>query len=284
MITETESPASFVGGPDIHVWMTPEEAARTLSTPVENVERQLDEGDLDSRVNEDGMLEVLIVLPKRSSTAPTELKLVSDSEIAYEPETMPEEAESMADSQTELEPETRLSLVRETEEPITLGQTMLPLINAMRHTHTSGDEIRRARRAARRAWAAAAAIFVLAGGAVATSATYALRVRTTADQITQQLDQSTATAANLTSDKDTLAASQETLREANAELTAKLTKLTAEQDQLRTQLSQATGSLAKAQGDLVVERNVEDQLLQAALASHAAKGIPAKQVVADGSN
>lgn len=277
MITDTASPAALVSGPNIHVWMTPEDAAQMLSTPVENVERQLDEGDLDSRVNEYGMLEVLVVLPKRNSMVPAE------PEIASEPEIMSEN-EIVFETQMESEPETQLSLVRETPEPITLGQTMLPLIHAMRHTHTSGDEIRRARRSARRAWAAAAAIFLLAGGAVAASATYAMRARTTAEQVAQQLDQSSVAAATLVSDKDTLAASQESLRETNAELTAKLAKLTAEQDRLKTQLSQATDSLTKAQGDLVVERNVEDQLLQAALASHAAKGTAAKQVVADGSN
>lgn len=277
MTTDTASPVAFIGGPDIHVWMTPEDAAKTLSMPVENVERQLDEGDLDSRVNEDGMLEVLIVLPKRSGAAPAE------PEAVFEPD-MSSETEMELEAEMQPESETRLSLVRETDEPVTLGQTMLPLIHAMRHTHTSGDEIRRARRSARRAWVAAAAILVLAGGAVATSATYALRARTTADQVARQLDQSSTETASLVSDKDTLAASQETLRGANAELTAKLAKLTAEQDQLKTQLTQTTDSLTKAQGDLVVERNVEDQLLQAALASHAAKGTPAKQVVADGSN
>jgi hypothetical protein len=60
--------------------------------------------------------------------------------------------------------------------------------------------------------------------------------------------------------------------------------LSAERDQLKSQLAQATDSLTKVQGDLVVERNVEDQLLQAALASHAAKGTSKNQVVADGSN
>lgn len=254
MTTETASLAALAGGPDIHVWMTPEEAAQTLSIPAENVERQLDEGDLDSRVNEDGMLEVLICLPKRAA-APAH------------------------------EPETRMPIVREPAEPVTIGQTMLPLIQAMRHTHTSGDEARRIRRSARRAWSAAAAILVLAGGAVAVSASFAVRARSVAAQITQKLDESSEQATNLVNDKESLAASRETLREANAELTAKLSKLTEEQDRLKTQLSQATESLTKVQGDLVVERNVEDQLLQAALASHAAKASLARnQVVADGSN
>lgn len=259
--------------------MTPEDAAGTLSMPVENVERQLDEGDLDSRVNEEGMLEVLICLPKRSDMTPAEPEMLS--EVIFEPEVAPD---AEMESEPQIESETRLSRVRETAEPVTLGQTMLPLIHAMRHTHSSGDEIRRARRSSRRAWVAAAAVFLLAGGAVAVSVTYAFQARSTASQVTQQLDQSAAQSATLVSDKDSLAASEETLREANAELTAKLTKLTAEQDQLKTQLSQATETLTKAQGDLAVERNVEDQLLQAALASHAAKANPQKQVVADGSN
>lgn len=281
MITDTASPTVILGGPDIHVWMTPEDAACTLSTPVENVERQLDEGDLDSRVNEEGMLEVLICLPKRSETAPAEPVVLGEVEDERD---MEAKLKIESDPLVEAAPEMGLSLVRETAEPITLGQTMLPLIHAMRHTHGSGDEIRRARRSARRAWAAAAAAFLLAGGAVAASIAYVLQARTTTSEVTQQLDQSAAQTATLASDKDTLAASQESLREANTELTAKLTKLTAEQDQLKTQLSQATGSLTKAQGDLAVERNVEDQLLNAALASHAAKATQPKQVVADGSN
>lgn len=253
MTTEMASPAAVMSGPDIHVWMTPEEAAQALSTPVEAVERQLDEGDLDSRVNEEGMLEVLICLPKRApAPAP--------------------------------EPEVRLPAVRPIAEPVTLGQTMLPLIHAMRHTHTSGDEIRRARRSARRAWAMAAAVLIAAGGAVAVSAGFAVRARSLAAQVTGQLDQSSAQAANLVTDKDTMAASVETLREANAELTARLGKLDEAQERLKSQLTKANESLTKAQGDLAVERNVEDQLLQAALASHTAKGTPKNQVVADGSN
>ena len=254
MTTETASLAAVAGGPDIHVWMTPEEAAQTLLLPVETVERQLDEGDLDSRVNEDGMLEVLICLPKR------------------------------AEADVETEVEAPLPMVREPAMQVTLGQTMLPLIHAMRHTHTMGDEVRLARRSARRAWAMAAAVLIAAGGAVAVSAGFAVRARTMTAQITRQLDQSSTQTASLVTDKDTLAASAETLREANAELTSKLNKLNEEQGRLKSQLSLANESLTKAQGDLAVERNVEDQLLQAALASHAAKGMPKNQVVADGSN
>lgn len=277
MITDSASPAAILGGPDIHVWMTPDEAAKTLSVAIENVERQLDEGDLDSRVNEEGMLEVLICLPKRSSAAPADPESVIESVEEFELE--------ITDA-PQMEPEeTQLSLARENTEPVTLGQTMLPLIHAMRHTHTSGDEIRRARRSARRAWLATAAMFVLAGGAVAASATYALRTRDEAAQLAQRIDRSFAESATLINDKETLAAKQETLQEANADLTAKLDKLNAEHERLQTQLSQTTESLSKAQGDLVVERNVEDQLLQAALASHAAKGNPNKNpVVADTSN
>jgi hypothetical protein len=261
MTTDIESPEARIAGPDIHVWMTPEDAAQTLSTPVEDIERQLDEGDLDSRVNEDGMLEVSICLPKRTSAQP-EMRLTLASEsILSEP------------------------IIREATPPAMIGQTMLPLIQAMRHTRTGGDELRVARRSARRAWAMAAAILLAAGGVVGVSVNAAIGSRNVAADATQKLDQTSSQTAILINDKETLTASQETLRETNAELATKLMKLAADQDRLKSQLTEATDSLTKVQGDLVVERNVEDQLLQAALASHAAKGSPMKnQVVADGSN
>ena len=266
MTTDIESPEAIFAGPDIHVWMTPEDAAATLSTPVESIERQLDEGDLDSRVNLDGMLEVSICLPKRTSaTTETRLSLVSEPVVS--------------------DPILSEAVVSQTMPQATIGQTMLPLIQAMRHTHTGGDELRLARRSARRAWAAAAAILLASAGVVGVSVNAAIGSRNVAAEATQRLDQTSTQQATLINDKETLAASQESLRETNAELATKIVKLSADQDHLKAQLTEATESLTKAQGDLVVERNVEDQLLQAALASHAAKGSPAKnQVVADGSN
>ena len=247
-----------VGLPDIHVWMTPEEAAETLSTSLSSVDRQLDQGDMESRVNDEGELQVLVCLPKRekrATAAPAAIERVN---------AMPRAS---------------------------VGDTMLPLMAALRQTQ-GNDAARRARRSARIAWAAAAAILLAAGGTVAMNVTAAMRARTLADAATHKLDEAATrqtnddgTKAALIADKETLAAAQDAISKTNAELTTKLEALTSERDGLKNQLAQVNDSLRKAEQDLVVERNVEDQLITAALANHAAKaGQPKNQVVADGSN
>lgn len=248
-----------VGLPDIHVWMTPEEAAETLSTSLASVDRQLDQGDMESRVNDGGELQVLICLPKRPKAEPA----------------------TMVIDRVNTLPVVRASI----------GDEMLPLVQAMRQVQ-GNDGVRRARRAARIAWAAAAAILLAAGGTTALSVTAAMRARNLATAATQKLDDTTAQQNNadsenvaLQTDKAALAAADESLTKANAELSAKLQALCAERDGLKTQLAQANDALHKSEDQLVVERNVEDQLIQAALASHAAKAGQLKnQVVADGSN
>jgi hypothetical protein len=253
-----------VGLPDIHVWMTPEEAAETLSTSLSNVDQQLDQGDMESRVNDEGELQVLICLPKREkvTTAPAAVERVNATPRA------------------------------------SVGDTMLPLMQALRQTQ-GNDAARRAKRSARFAWATAATILFAAGGAVALSVTAAMKARTIADAATQKLDEAAMRRTNddgtkaalvadksaLIADKATLAAAHEAMSKTNAELAAKLEALTSERDRLKSQLAQANDALHKTEQDLVVERNVEDQLLTAALANHAAKaGQQKNQVVADGSN
>jgi len=171
-----------------------------------------------------------------------------------------------------------LSSVEETLRPAaTIGQTMMPLIQAMRYTSTAGDDLRIARRSVRRAYALAAAVILAAGGAVAISGTLAVRAQRASNQATQHVDDAALETAKTTDERTTLETEKQTLA-------GQVEMLSAERDQLKSQLAQATDSLTKVQGDLVVERNVEDQLIQAALASHAAKGSSKNQVVADGSN
>jgi hypothetical protein len=249
---------SAVGLPDIHVWLTPEEAAQTLSRSLSSVDQQLDQGDMESRVNDEGELQVLICLPKREKpapVAPTSIERVNATARA------------------------------------SMGDTMLPLMHALRQTH-GNETARRARGSTRFAWAAAAAMLLAAGGAVAMSVTAATRARTVADVATRKLGEASVWKANddgakaaLVADKATLAAAHSAMANTNAELTARVDALTTERDRLKGQLAQANDSLHKTEQDLVVERNVEDQLLTAALASHATKaGQPKNQMVADGSN
>ncbi|HEY2589574.1 MAG TPA: hypothetical protein VGI81_27760 [Tepidisphaeraceae bacterium] len=249
---------SGVGLPDIHVWMTPEEAAETLSTSLSSVDQQLDQGDMESRVNDEGELQVLVCLPKREkpkAMVPATIERVDATPRA------------------------------------SLGDTMLPLMEALRQTQGS-DAARRAKRSARFAWATAAAILLAAGGTAALSVTAATRARAVADTATCKLDEAATRQTNdddakaaLIADKATLAAAQASMSKTKGELAAKLDALTSERDRLKGQLAHANDALHKAEQDLVVERNVEDQLLTAALASHAAKaGQPKNQVVADGSN
>lgn len=254
-----------VGLPDIHVWMTPEEAAETLSTSLSNVDQQLDQGDMESRVNDEGELQVLICLPK------PEKRLAAPGPAVERVNATPRAS---------------------------VGDTMLPLMQALRQTQ-GNDAARRAKRSARFAWATAATILLAAGGTVALSVTAAMRARTIADAATQKLDEAAMRRTNddgtkaalvadksaLIADKATLAAAHEAMSKTNAELAAKLDALTSERDRLRGQLAQANDALHQSEQDLVVERNVEDQLLTAALANHAAKaGQQKNQVVADGSN
>lgn len=212
---------------------------------------------MESRVNDEGELQVLVCLPKRAkrTMVPATIERVDATPRA------------------------------------SLGDTMLPLMEALRQTQ-GNDAARRARRSARFAWATAAAILLAAGGTVALSVTAAVRARDVADAATRKLDGAATrqtsedgAKAALIADKAMLAAAKETTSRTNAELTARLDALTSERDRLKGQLAQANDALHKTEQDLVVERNVEDQLLNAALASHAAKaGQMKNQMVADGSN
>jgi hypothetical protein len=247
--------------------MTPEEAAETLATPLSSVDQQLDQGDMESRVNDEGELQVLVCLPKRSKRAVAVAAPASIERVNATPRG-------------------------------SVGDTMLPLMEALRQTQ-GNDAARRARRSARIAWATAAAILLAAGGTVALSVTSAMRARTLADSAAQKLDEAAsrqtsddgakaallADKAVLAADKANLSAGQEAASKTNSELTAKLEAIASERDQLKGRLAQANDALHKSEQDLVVERNVEDQLLTAALANHAAKAGQSKNaVVADGSN
>jgi hypothetical protein len=60
---------------------------------------------------------------------------------------------------------------------------------------------------------------------------------------------------------------------------AEITAVAAERDALRSRLSEAREAAARVEGELAVERQVEDTLFKAALASHASGKAPANSPV-----
>src|SRR5438270_13963057 len=73
MSQQTSAPADAGVGPSVHVWMTVEDAVRTLRTPAALLSCQIELGELESRLNEAGAAEVLIALPPRAgASAPAE--------------------------------------------------------------------------------------------------------------------------------------------------------------------------------------------------------------------
>lgn len=219
-----EAPSIVVEGgrPDVHVWMTPEEAAETLATSVSDIDRRLDEGDLESRVAEDGALQVLVCLPKRTTPATA-------------------------------------VVVPRLARPAAPAQSLMPLARAM--SWAQADRVREAERSARRGWTAAAAMLLAAG--VAGYFAWNTNPPAAATQITATPD----------------------LSGQLADASASVSSLSAERDTLRAQVAHANQKLAKVEAELVVDRNVEETLIKAALAARAAKeSQPKSPVFADSSN
>lgn len=51
--------------PEIHIWMSSDEAAATLGASEQSIRRKIDQGDLEMRVADDGSRQVLVALPQR---------------------------------------------------------------------------------------------------------------------------------------------------------------------------------------------------------------------------
>jgi hypothetical protein len=208
--------------------MTPQEAAEELGAPVGAIDRRLDEGDFESRVNRDGVLQVLVCLTKRPVIEPQQ-----PSRVMPTVTTLPALVPAMP----------------------AVGGTLMPFGPAM--SWQKLVELRRARRSARFAWTAAAAMFLVASAAAIYTATLVTSPAPNAPDLSGQLASTSAAANTLASERDTL----------------------------RAQLAQSNQELVKVQSELVVDRNVEDTLIKAALAAHAAKTSQARSsLLADSSN
>src|SRR5258708_2186815 len=72
--------------PHIHLWVTAVEAAQMLHCDESDIHEQMDCGDLEIRVSEAGVEEVLICLPSRDPLMPSETADF-DFAIIEEPET-----------------------------------------------------------------------------------------------------------------------------------------------------------------------------------------------------
>ena len=211
--------------PSIHIWMTPEEAAEEMGTLVAEVDRELDQGDLETRVNREGVLQVLVNL---------NAKPVTDQAPPVEP-TLPTV--------------TTLAPLAPEPQPAVSG-TLMPLMAPLSWQKTL--QLRRAERSARWGWAAAAAMFLMAAGALYLAATPAPAPANNSAQIASQL----------------------------ADVTNTVSALTVERDSLRSQLAQNNATLSKVQSELAVDRNVEDTLLKAALAAKANQSTKSQIVTA----
>jgi len=188
------------------------EAAAALGLSLPQLAQKLDQKELERRVAEDGRVEVLVGLPRGNNFIHATQPTRDDVSVA---EGADQSIVSRVSPQVE--------------------QMILPMMHALRWNHAR--DIRRARRAAGIAWAAAAALFLALGAAAAITGNMMLashdQLRTLADHAQRASDS--------------------------------LQAISAERDQLRGQLAAVNQAAARAQGELTVERKVEDTLFKAAL-------------------
>jgi hypothetical protein len=236
MTPQTPSVAGLDGRPDVHVWMTPLEAAEELGCTEGQINRRLDEGDFESRVNRNGVLQVSVCLTKRPDIDETPV------------------ARAMPIIKT-------LAPVAPAPAPASAAIAGMIMPFAPPMSWQKVMELKRARRSSRIAWASAAAMFLIAGAAALYSYT-----------------------STLVAVPPTVAQAPD-LSQKISDASAKATTLVAERDALAAKLAESKQALSKVQAELTVDRNVEDTLFKAVLASHEAKAGQAKSpVLADISN
>ena len=206
--------------PSVHVWMSLEDAAQTLATTPALLSCQLELGELESRLNEAGIAEVLIALPPRAAKAPTAQRV----------------GVSIATDGTRQDAGTLSS-----ETIPALAGALVPMLQSMRQAQR--QELRGAKRSARLAWTTAAIMLL----GVSAAAAVGVRAIALSRQRVTDLNEKV----------------QQTGQQMNA--------VAAERDALRTRLGEAREAAAKIQGELAVERQVEDTLFKAALATHASE-------------
>jgi hypothetical protein len=215
--------------PHVHLWVTSHEAADLLHCEEREIHEQMDSGDLETRVTEAGVEEVLICLPSRDPFMP-----LDDDDLTILEELEPTDSRKPTSNASTDDPDLRSGV--------------LPMMQALRWTQS--EDIRRARRSARIAWALAAIFALAAGGAI------------------------TAVALEMTSHHqqlETMADEVQSVSDAN-------TRLAGDKIQLSRDLLDLRQSNSKIQEELAVDREVEDTLLKAAV--RAKGGIPANNATA----
>jgi hypothetical protein len=228
--------------PHIHLWVTSREAADMLHCDERDIHEQMDSGDLDTRVTEAGVEEVLICLPSRDPLMPAD---EVDELTILEDQTSPQATSRRTTSQRTA-PQMRVEAAPEEDPELVSG--VLPMMQALRWTQADG--IKRARRSAKIAWAIAATLVFTTIGSIAAvvleASMHRRQLETMADEVQSVSDANT----RLAGDKIELARDLQELRQSNS----------------------------KIQEELAVDREVEDTLLKAAV--KAKGGVPANNATA----
>ena len=198
MSTEHASDAK----PHIHLWVTPLEAAQMLRCQERDIHEQMDSGDLETRVTEAAVEEVLICLPSRDPLMP----LDDADDFAIIEESAPAKHGVRVATGSSDDPD--------------LSSGLLPMMQALRWTQEDG--IRRARKSAKIAWAMAATLALAAGGAITAvaleSSDHHHQIETMADEVQSVSDANT----RLAGDKIQLARDLLDLRQANSKIQEEL--------------------------------------------------------------
>ena len=166
MTAETSSSGALDAPSDIYLWMTVAEAAETLDDSVETIQLWARDGDLESRLNEQGEIDVLVRLSSkpRSLTAPGILS------------------------------------VQERRMPG--GPALLPLPRSTRWNPRSGTAA--AHRLNPLAWSVAAAMTLVAGTASLIAASIAVGSRDKSADLSRKLDMVSLAVDDLSTQRDQL--------------------------------------------------------------------------------
>jgi hypothetical protein len=154
--------------PDIHVWMTLGEAADSLDTSVETIGLRVREGDLESRLNDDGDQQVLVCLPKKPAPAPAVEEDWVDRLLSDFPD----------------------------------GQRLAPMSKSPEWKRA--DIRPRTTRSARLAWAMAAVMFLVAGTGAVIAASIVSTARETSRDLSRKLEMVSLAANDLSTQRDQL--------------------------------------------------------------------------------
>jgi len=190
--------------PHVHLWVTSREAADLLHCDERDIHEQMDSGDLETRVTNDGVEEVLICLPNRDPLMPADEEdelTILDEQISPRSKSKP-----------------RAQAAPEEDPEVTSG--VLPMMQALRWTQADG--IQRARRSAKIAWAVAAVLVFTTIGSIAAvvleGITHRHQLETMADEVQSVSDANT----RLAGDKIQMARDLMDLRRSNSKIQEEL--------------------------------------------------------------